>query len=305
MSFITKEKFLTTEWFKVYSLIVLGSFIMAAGFVFFINPYNIVPGGVYGTGIVVHHLTKGMFTFWPDGIPIGLFGFVVNVPLTIIGIKILGPRFGVKTVVGFILTSVFMDGLTYLVGEDDPLVLKDQILLSCIFGGVMVGFGLGLIFKSKATSGGSDIIAMIISKYTGLPLGQLLIYVDSVIVLLGLIVFKDWKVPLYSWIVIFITGKVIDITMQGVSYDKALIIISNKSQEIKNKIINDLKRGGTVMSGKGMFGESDREVLYTVVSRRELEILKSFIRDVDNQAFMTVINANEIIGNGFKSLNED
>ncbi len=305
MSFVTKEKFLSKDWFKVYSLIVLGSFILAAGFVFFINPYNIVPGGVYGIGIVVHYLTVDMFSFWPEGVPIGLFGFLLNVPLTIIGVKVLGPRFGVKTVVGFVLTSVFMDGLTYLVGEDDPLGLKDQILLSCIFGGVVIGFGLGLIFKSKATSGGSDIVAMIIAKYTGIPLGQLLIYVDSAIVLLGLVVFQDWKIPLYSWIVIYITGKVIDLTMQGVSYDKALIIISDKHQEIKDKIINDLKRGGTVMSGQGMFQETERKMLYTVVSRRELEILKAFIRDVDSQAFMTVIDASEIIGNGFKSIKDE
>ena len=138
-----------------------------------------------------------------------LTGLILNIPLTIIGVKILGPRFGVKTVVGFVLASVFIDVLSYFWG-DKPLV-ADDVLLSAVFGGVLVGFGLGLIFRSKATSGGSDIIAMIFAKYTRLPVGQLLIYVDSVIVLLGLVVFRDWKIPLYSWIVIFITGKVIDV----------------------------------------------------------------------------------------------
>ena len=304
MAFVTKEKFLSKEWFKAYSLITLGSFILAAGFVLFINPYNIVPGGVYGIGIVVHYLTKGMFDFWPEGIPIGLFGLVLNVPLTIIGIKLLGPRFGVKTVVGFVLTSVFMDALTYWIGEDDPLVLQDQILLACIFGGVLVGFGLGLIFKSKATSGGSDIVAMIIAKYTGLPLGQLMIYVDSIIVLFGLVVFQDWKIPLYSWVVIFITGKVIDITIQGMNYDKALFIISDKIEDISTKIINDMKRSGTVFTGKGMYNNENKEMIYTVVNRRELEILKEFIHETDPNAFMSVIDASEIRGNGFKSLNE-
>ncbi|SEH06509.1 YitT family protein [Candidatus Venteria ishoeyi] len=304
MAFITKEKFLTKEWLKAYSLITIGSFILAAGFVLFINPYYIVPGGVYGIGIVVHHLTKGIFDFWPEGFPIGLFGLLMDIPLTIIGIKILGPRFGIKTVVGFILTANFMLILTHYVGEDDPLGLKDQLLLACIFGGVLIGFGLGLIFKSKATSGGSDIVAMIIAKYTGMPLGQLMIYVDSAIVLVGLLVFKDWKVPLYSWIVIFITGKVIDVTMQGVSYDKALFIISDKIDIISEKIITDMKRGGTVFSGKGMYQDDNKQMIYTVVNRRELEILKGFIRNTDPNAFMTVINATEILGNGFKSLNE-
>ncbi|MEA3446669.1 MAG: YitT family protein, partial [Bacteroidota bacterium] len=216
-----------------------------------------------------------------------------------------GPRFGVKTIVGFILTSIFMDVLTYFVGEQDPLGLGEQILLSCIFGGVLVGFGLGLIFKSKATSGGSDIIAMIFAKYTGIPLGQLLIYVDSVIVLLGLLVFKDWKVPLYSWIIIFITGKVIDVTLQGVSYDKALFIISDKIDVIGEKIKTDINRGGTIFTGHGIFQSNEKQMIYTVVTRRELGILKDFIRRIDPKAFMSVINANEILGNGFKSLDDD
>jgi uncharacterized membrane-anchored protein YitT (DUF2179 family) len=304
MAFVQNEKLFSKKWFIAYSLIVVGSFILAAGFVFFVNPYNIVPGGVYGIGIVVHHLTKGIFSFWPTGIPVGLFGLVLNIPLTIIGIRVLGPRFGVKTVVGFVLTSVFMDMLTMLVGENDPLGLANDVLMACVFGGVLIGFGLGLIFKSKATSGGSDIVAMIVAKYTRLPLGQLMIYVDSVIVLFGLIVFRDWKIPLYSWIVIFITGKVIDITMQGVSYDKTLFIISKEFDKIRDKIINDLNRGGTYIPGKGMYNNSDKTIIFTVLNRRELAILEEYIHQIDPKAFVTVVDANEILGEGFKSLRD-
>lgn len=304
MAFLQKDKIFSAKWFKSYTLITIGSFILAAGFVFFINPYNIVPGGVYGIGIVVHHLTAGMFSFWPTGIPIGLFGLVLNIPLTLIGIKILGPRFGIKTVAGFVLTSVFMDLITYFAGEIDPLGLAGDVLMASVFGGVLIGFGLGLIFKSKATSGGSDIVAMIISKYTGLPLGQLMIYVDSVIVLFGLVVFKDWKIPLYSWIVIFITGKVIDITMQGVSYDKMLLIISSEFDKIREKIIVDLERGGTFIPGKGMYNNSDKTIIFTVLNRRELAILQEYVHQTDPQAFMTVVDANEILGEGFRSLGE-
>lgn len=304
MAFVQNEKAFSKKWFIAYTLIVIGSFILAAGFVFFINPYNIVPGGVYGIGIVVHHLTAGMFSFWPTGIPIGLFGLVLNVPLTIIGIKVLGPRFGIKTIIGFVLTSVFMDLLTMVVGENDPLGLADDILMACVFGGVLIGFGLGLIFKSKATSGGSDIVAMIIAKHTRLPLGQLMIYVDSVIVLFGLAVFQDWKIPLYSWIVIFITGKVIDITMQGVSYDKTLFIVSKEFELIRDKIINDLNRGGTFIPGKGMFNNSDKTIIFTVLNRRELAILEEYIHQIDPKAFVTVVDANEILGEGFKSLRD-
>lgn len=302
MTFIQKEKIFTKEWFKAYSMIVIGAFILAAGFVFFINPYHIIPGGVYGIGIVVHYLFPAM--------GVGTFGLLLNVPLTLLGIKILGPRFGVKTVVGFVLTSVFMDGLTYFLGEDPATMLdgtinlSNDLLLSCVFGGVVIGFGLGLIFKARATSGGSDIIAMISAKYTGLPLGQLLIIVDSIIVLLGLIIFKDWKIPLYSWIVIFITGKVIDLVIEGASYEKTLMIISAKHEMIRDKIIIDLNRGGTYLMGKGMYNGEERPIIYTVVNRRELTILQNFIQKTDPEAFMTVLDAHEILGKGFKSLSD-
>jgi uncharacterized membrane-anchored protein YitT (DUF2179 family) len=296
------EKVFSKKWFLSYSLIVIGSIILAAGFVFFISPYKIVPGGVYGIAIVIHYMTEGIFSWAPSGFPIGLMGLILNIPLTILGIKILGPRFGVKTVVGFVLTSVFMDAMTYLFGEA-PLVAGDA-LLSSIFGGVLVGLGLGLIFKSKATSGGSDIVAMIIAKYTRLPLGQLMIYVDSGIVLIGLLVFADWKIPLYSWIVIYVTGKTIDIVLQGMSVDKTLFIISDKFTEIRDRIINDLHRGGTYIPGKGMYNGSDKTIIFTVVNRREMALLEEYIHEIDPTAFLTVLEANEILGEGFKSLKE-
>jgi uncharacterized membrane-anchored protein YitT (DUF2179 family) len=288
-----KEKPFTRKWFLSYSLIIIGSFILASGFVLFITPYKIIPGGVYGISIVFHYLF---------GTPVGLIALCFDIPLTLIGLKLLGPRFGFKTVLGFSLTAVFTDTLTYLWGFE-PLVEGDA-LLSSIFGGVMIGLGLGLVFKSKATSGGTDIIAMIINKYTKIPLGQLLILVDSFIVLFGLLVFQDWKIPLYSLIVIFITGKMIDLVMQGLSYDKSLFIISEKHEEIREKIINNLKRGGTYLDGKGMYNMAERKMIFTVVSRRELALLQEYIHKIDPDAFMTVIDATEILGEGFSSLKE-
>ena len=290
------------EWFKVWSLIIVGAFILASGFVFFIDPHRIAPGGVYGIGIVLHYLTQGMFSWAPEGLPIGAIGLALNIPLTIIGIRVLGPQFGIKTVLGFILTSAFIDLQHYFFGYE-PLV--DDALLSSIFGGVLVGFGLGLIFKTKATSGGSDIIAMIIAKYTRLSLGQLMIYVDSVIVLVALVAFKDWKIPLYSWIVIYITGKVIDMTIQGVSYDKTLFIISDEYEQIREKLIVDMDRGGTLINGVGMYQGKEKKIIFTNVSRREVYMLRDLIEKIDSNAFITVIDANEILGNGFKPIKED
>lgn len=266
---------------------------MAAGYVFFITPYKIVPGGVYGICIVMHYL-------W--GLPVGIMGLLLNIPLTILGIKILGPRFGVKTVVGFTLTSLFMDGISYF-SEYKPLVEND-FFLSAGFGGVLAGIGLGLIFRAKATSGGSDIVAMILEKYTRMPVGQLLIVVDSIIVLLGLVAFGDWKIPLYSWIVIFITGKVIDAILQGISYNKTVFIISDKYEELREKIIFDIERGGTLIKAEGMYQGKPKNIIFTNVNRRELSILQKFIHTIDPNAFVTVIDANEVIGHGFKPLSE-
>ena len=293
MAFIQKDKLFSLRWIRNYSLILIGAFIMASGFVLFITPYKFVPGGVYGISIVIHYLI---------GTPVGMMALAFDIPLTIIGIKILGPRFGMKTVVGFFSTAIFMDTLTYFYGNE-PLVQNDA-LLSSIFGGLFIGVGLGLIFKAKATSGGSDIVAMIISKYTKLPLGQLMIIVDSCIVFVGLIVFQDWKIPLYSLIVIFIAGKVVDVILEGMSYSKVLFIVSEHTNEIRNKIVNDLNRGGTLVHGEGMYSGNDKSIVFTVVTRREISMLQEFIHHIDPNSFVTVLNSNEILGNGFKSLKD-
>ena len=304
MPFIQKEVPFSNKWFVSWSLIILGAFILALGFVLFINPYNFVPGGIYGISIVAHYLTEGLFEFWPQGIPIGLFSLILNIPLTLLGIKLLGPRFGVKTIIGFFLVSAFMDLLTLLIGSNDPLGLENDLLLAGIFGGVLLGVGFGLIFKSKATSGGSDIIAMIIGKYTRWPLGQLLIYIDSTIVLIGLLVFKDWRIPLYSWLIIYISGKVIDTVIEGISYEKMVLIVSDKHVDIRNIVVNDLNRGGTFLLGEGLFKNEPKKIIYTIVNRRELAMLEDQVNKIDPKAFLTVVNAKEILGAGFRSLND-
>ena len=167
-----------------------------------------------------------------------------------------------------------------------------------------LSIGLGLIFKSKATSGGTDIIAMILNKYTRIQVGQLLIIVDSIIVLAGFIAFEDWRIPFYSWIIIYLTGRVIDMIIEGVSYEKACLIISDKTEEIKNKILLDLDRSGNLIPIKGLYSGNDKQMIMTVVNRREVEMLKSYIRQIDPQAFMTVVDASEVIGQGFKNIND-
>ncbi len=288
---------------KQYLMVLVGAFIIAAAEILFINPYKFMPGGVYGICIMIHHLTQGTFEMFPNGLPIGAMALAIDIPLTIIGTKILGPKFGYKTVLGFTSMSVFTTMLEYWWGYD-PLVANEP-LLSAIFGGVLIGIGSGIVFKAHATTGGSDIVAAIIAKYTRGQLGLMQIYVDSAIVLMALAAFGDWSIPLFSWIIIFITGKCIDVVLQGLNVEKALIIISDRHDEIREIIIKKMDRGGTYLTGNGMYENADKRIIFTVLSRRQAELLKDFIREIDPRAFMAILDSSEVLGEGFKDLKEE
>jgi uncharacterized membrane-anchored protein YitT (DUF2179 family) len=283
-----KDKILSKEWVMSYVTLIAGTFVLALGYAFFMTPYKITPGGIYGISIVLHY----QFNF-----PVGLAALCFNLPLTLIGLKLLGSRFGIKTFIGFILTALFTDGLRFFLGND-PLKLQDEVLLASIFGGVIMGIGVGMIFKSRASS----VLASILSKYTKMPLGKQLMLVDSCIVVLGFLAFQDWKIPLYSWLTIFLMGKVIDMVLHGFSDDKIVFIISDKSEALRKTIIYDLQRGGTIFQAKGMFTQEPKNVLFTVMNRREIPDLQKYIFQVDVNAFISILDAHEILGKGFKSL---
>lgn len=294
MRFVYLEK---KKWQQIvyeYLLILLGCFIMAVAFVVFISPFKLVPGGVYGVAITLHYLT--------DLLPIGIFALCLDIPLFIIGTLILGKRFGLKTLVGILSLSVFTTMLESFYGYE-PLVADDYFLAS-LFGGALMGVGLSLVFKSRATSGGTDIIAMILNKYTRIQIGTLLIFVDAIVVLVGLIAFKDWRIPLYSWVVIFITGKIIDVMVEGVSTDKTVYIISEHYEQIREKIIHEMGRGGTYINGEGMYNGVPKKIIYTVVDRKELIMLQTYVHEIDPNAFISVIDSSETLGDGFQSLKE-
>jgi len=297
MAFVTKEKFLSKDFFITYAWLIGGCFVFALGAVLFAEPYKFAPGGTYGLGIVFHHMD--LISGWNTE----AYALCLDVPLLIIGIAILGARFGVKTLVCTAAIPFFM----YLIHETygyDALVEADP-LLSAIFGGIVYGVGIGMIFKSRATSGGSDIIAMILNKYTHMSLGTLVIIVDGIITFSTVAAFGEWKLPMYSWIIIFIEGKVIDMIVEGATVHKTMMIISDKCDELRDKIIVDMKRGATLFAGKGMFQGKEKNMIYTTVTRREMVILKKHIHDVDPKAFVNVIDSNEILGEGFKSLKEE
>lgn len=326
MPSIFHDRLFSLRWFKNMFLIIIGTFIMSSGFVFFIDPHGIVPGGVFGIGVVINKLTEGMlpngpfdidqntsfistiqyyinnlFIKYNGGIPIGLFSLVVNIPLTILGIKLLGSRFGFKTITGVILLTIFIDSLTSWWGLV-PLV--EDKLLSSIFGGILIGFGLGVVFKARATTAGTDILATIITRFSRIPLGQTIIIVDSIIVLSSLFAKPDWQIPLYSWITIYISGRVINLVITGIQYEKALFIISDKHLEIRSKIMTDLERSGTYIKSEGFFSETANNMIFVVLKRREVFILQNYIYSIDLNAFVAIMNTSEILGEGFKSLKQ-
>lgn len=281
---------------KDYGLIILGTFIMAAGLVIFISPLKLAPGGVYGIAIILHHLF---------GVPIGWVGIALDMPLLIIGTLWLGPKFGLKTIVGIVSLSLCITLLENLYGYEPLIADTSADFIMALCGGVTIGLGLGLVFKTRATSGGTDIIATIASKYfKHIPLGTLLIIVDSLIVLIALAVFQDWRIPLYSWLVIYVTGIVIDKVIAGFSSAKAVLIISTHYDEIRTKIISDLDRGGTLLKGEGMYNHSEKKIIYTTISRKQLPQLLYFVHEIDPNAFISILDSSSTLGEGFESLKE-
>lgn len=293
---------ITGKTFGQYLLIITGSFIVAVAFILFVSPYKFVPGGVYGISIMIHHLTKGVFETFPEGLPIGALSLLMDIPITLLGMRLIGAGFGFKTVIGFTSMSLSTTLLEFTWGYE-PLV-ENEPLLSAIFGGLLVGIGSGLVFKAKASSGGTDAIAAMLAKYTRQPLGKLQISVDAVVVLMSIAAFHSWAIPLFSLIIIYITGKTIDIVLQGMSVQKALLIVSEKHQEIRSRILTDMERGGTYLVGKGMYENAEKNIILTVLERKEVEDLKDYISDTDPRAFIAVLDASEVLGEGFKNLKE-
>lgn len=302
MSFVSKEKLFSKDFFKTYAWLLGGCFVFALGAVLFAEPYGFAPGGTYGLSMVFHHL-------W--GWRTEVSALCMDVPLLLVGVYFLGAKFGVKTVIctfaipGFMWLIHHTYGFDALVepGISERTELTEQ-LLSAIFGGIVYGLGIGMIFKSRATSGGSDIIAMILNKYTHISLGTLVIIVDCTITLSTVVAFGDWKLPMYSWIIIFIEGKVIDFILDGASSNKTLMIVSEKTDEIKKAILFDIGRGATLIPVIGMYEGKERKIIYTTLSRRESMILRHKIADIDPNAFINIIDSAEILGRGFKSLDK-
>lgn len=314
------EPIFSASWWWSWFKIVVGCALLAAGYVLFITPYNIVPGGVYGAGIVLHNI-------FPS-IQVGTFGYMFDSILLVMAFIIFGPRFGAKTVVAALLTPGLMNLFTYLVYPDsaleslDPSLMlngmldwSDHLMLAAIVGAVILGAGVGLVVREQATTGGTDIVAMILQKYCRMTFSTGVLFADSLVVLAGLVVIglgsdeggniQALELTGYSLIAIYVSSRVLALMLDGASYDRIIFIVtSHHNEEFRRYILEEMDRSGTYIKTSGMYTNAEKEMVFLVVPRHELPKVQRAIKEYDPKAFMVVANAYNTYGEGFKPMPE-
>jgi len=295
-----------------YAAITIGAALLSLGVGVFLVDAKVVPGGASGLAMAIHYLTNGK-------LPVGALLWVINIPLYIWGIKELGKRFGIRTFYGFTINAFLIDffrgdipGFRYIRLQDSQTIrdlYQHDFLFLILIGAVLIGVGVGIIFKFKGTTAGSDIVAAILQKKYGLKPGQALMVVDFfVIALAGIIINVKGLSPnrpalsltLYSLFLLFIASKIIDIIIDGFDYARAAYIISDKYSEIEEALMQSFSRGATAIKSRGLYMNIEREVIFTVVTRREVNILTDMINEIDPKAFVIISNVHEVLGEGFR-----
>lgn len=269
-----------------YILITVGCIIAGIGTALFLLPNRLSSGGFAGIATIFYYFF---------GFPMGTTIIVLNIPLFIISYFRLGKRFLIKGIYATILYSVIIDLLSQIT------TFTDDRFLDSIYGGILIGIGLGLVFKARATTGGTDLIVQIIKSFSSkVRTSNTLAIMDGVIVFANLICFKQIEVGLYSAIAIFIIGKMIDLVFEGINFSKMLYIVSDKYEEIAEKVNLDIEGGATGLYGKGMYTSKERTVLMCVTKRRNVMVIKNMALEIDPNAFIIITDAREVFGLGFK-----
>ena len=305
-----KKKILKDHPIIDYIAITIGAAIMAIGIGVFFVDAKVVPGGVSGLSMSVHYLT---------GLPVGLMIWVLNIPLYLWGIKELGKEFGVRTFYGFTLNSFFIDffrgdipGFSNIRLQDTETIKSLQqhdFLFLILIGAVLLGLGLGIIFKFRGTTGGTDIVAAIMKKRFGTKPGMAIMITDFfVIILAGFVIdFTGLSsersavtLTFYALFLLFISSRIVDVIIDGFDYARSVNIISDRNEEIAKVIMDDLSRGATALKARGLYRNIDREILTTIVTLKELSKLLNIIKKIDSKAFVTISNVHEVMGEGFR-----
>lgn len=272
--------------------LILGTIIMALSINIFIIPNNLSTGGASGIAIILYYSLK---------FPVGITVIALNIPLFVIALKTLGIKFSKKAIVGTILLSIFIELFSNI---KSLMNIQNDIFLGCIFGGLLNGIGLSLVFKADSSTGGSDLLAQIIYKKRPVSsIGQILLIIDIVVIISNSIVFNSITTALYSVIALYISKHTIDIIFEGVNNTKAINIISKKGREISKEIIDKTDRGVTLSKCEGMYTNDKYEHVISVVTMSELPKLKRIVKNIDSTAFIYISNTKEVLGLGFKENN--
>lgn len=281
----------TINAIKEYAFVVIGAFIQAVALRIFFIPANLASGGISGISQLINYYT---------GWPIGLMVFIGNVPLFWLGWKYLGGKqFAIRTAVAFVTVSFFTDFLTTLSFIPQHGITSD-LVLNTLYGAVVTGIGCGLVYRGQGTSGGSDVLARILNHNRGIPATQSYLMTDTIVILGAGFVF-GWDKALYAIITLYVSGLVVDTTLEGAGTVRTAMIITSQPTQIADLILHQMERGATILTGKGAYTGNERPVLYTVVSRSEVQVLKTLVQSADPNAFMVIGAAHEALGEGFQA----
>ena len=274
-------------------LITLAALIYALSFVWCFDPNGIAFGGITGLAQIVNRLFPAA--------PVGVTVIVLNIPLFILGWKLIGGKLLVSSLYAMFISSVFIDLLTPLY-DWQPM----EPLLACIFGGLLMGASLGVVFLQGATTGGTDLAARLLKlKFKWLPMGKLLMGVDLAVIVLVALFFRNLNTALYGLVALYISTLAMDGILYGLDNAKVAYIISDHNDEISSAIVQDLDRGVTILHGQGAYTGAEKQVLMCAFKQREIAAIKAVVKDIDPDAFLIVCNAHEVLGDGFREYKKD
>jgi uncharacterized membrane-anchored protein YitT (DUF2179 family) len=273
-----------------YALVVTGALVQAVGLRLFLVPAELASGGISGISQLIHK-----FTGWP----IGLMVFIGNIPLFLLGWRMLGGhRFAIRTLVAVLTYSFFTEAVLWL-PFFPPHGLTDDLVLNSLYGAVVSGIGYGLVYRGQGTSGGSDILARILNRWRGVSMTQSYLMTDAAVILSAGFVF-GWEKALYAIITLYVSGLVVDSTLEGAGTVRTAMIVTNRMEAIYDRILHEMERGVTLLHGTGAYTMDPRPVMYCVVTRSEVQQLKTIVHEADPDAFMVIGAAHEALGEGFQ-----
>jgi uncharacterized membrane-anchored protein YitT (DUF2179 family) len=280
----------TWKTLQDYAILFAGALVQAIAMRLFLVPGLLVSGGISGAAQIINHYIS---------FPLGVMIFLGNIPLFILGWRFLGgSRFAIRTAFAVTSFSILTDLLVLWL---PPSGLTNDNVLNALFGGVLLGIGLGLVYRGQGTSGGSDILGRILNHRFGISISQAYLITDTIVVLAGGFAFS-WENALYGMVVIYVSGIAAEMISEGSSIFRTVMIITDQSEAVKRSILETLERGVTILSGTGGYTSADRPVLYCVITRAEVNQLKQLVKEIDPKAFMVIGVAHEALGEGFKPL---